>query len=393
MPRVIVYRPSDREYWYCQWKDPVSGRKKTRSTRTTHKREADRFRARLEVELESGAVDRSARVSWEAFRRRYEAEVLASKSEITAAKEKSTLNAVEEHLSPRLLVSLDASAISRFRAKLLVLERAGYTIRGHLSALRRALTWAKDMGMIPAVPTIPAQHAVASRGRPVTAEEFERMVELVPEVVGPGSAPSWLWLLRGLWWSGLRLSEAMRLSWRDDRLLCVDLSGERPMFRFRAAGHKSRRECILPMAPEFAEMLYSVPREDRRGLVFNPRPLRKPFDVRLRTDTVSKRITAIGERAGVVVSHRGDTPKFASAHDLRRGFGFRWAHRVPAVTLQQMMRHQSIQTTQEFYLGRDAEAAADIAWASIANTMANTRSAGPVGADSAAVANPAKSTT
>lgn len=383
MPRVIVYRPADREYWYCQWRDPVSGRKKTRSTRTRHRRDAERFAARLEADLDSGAVDRSARVSWKAFRGRYELEVLASKAEVTAAKERSTLNAVEKLLSPRLLISLDASAVSRFRAKLLELGRAGYTIRGHLSALRRILTWAHQIGMLPAVPAIPVQHAVASRGRPVTAEEFERMIDLVEDVVGQDSAPSWQWLLRGLWWSGLRLSEAMRLSWRDDRLLCVDLSGDRPMFRFRAAGHKSRRDCILTMAPEFAEMLYSVAPAQRRGLVFEPRPLRKPFHVRLRTDSVSKRITAIGERAGVIVSHRGDTPKYASAHDLRRAFGFRWAHRVRAITLQQMMRHRSIQTTQEFYLGKDAEAAADDAWSAFANSSANTPPSGGNGMENA----------
>ena len=54
--------------------------------------------------------------------------------------------------------------------------------------------------------------------------------------------------------------------------------------------------------------------------------------------------------------------KYASAHDLRRSFGFRWAMRVMPPVLMQMMRHESIQTTQQFYVGRNAEMAAEAIW-------------------------------
>jgi len=36
---------------------------------------------------------------------------------------------------------------------------------------------------------------------------------------------------------------------------------------------------------------------------------------------------------------RRDTNKYASAHDLRRSFGTRWAKRVMPVVLQKLMRH------------------------------------------------------
>lgn len=373
MPRVIVYRPSDRKYLYAQWVDPVSGRKKTRSTKTTHRREAERFAARLEADLESGVADCGSQITWAAFRRRYEEEVLAGQSPAAQAKERTTLNLVEEVLNPRLVRSIDASAISRVRAHLVNAQRAGFTIRGHLQALQRALRWACGLQLIPAVPSIAMPRGVkASRGRAVTTEEFDRLIDAVPKAVPEASVASWQWLLRGLWWSGLRLGEALALHWTDDRKLCVDLTGERPMFRIRAEGQKSRKDCLLPMAPEFAEMLHSIPAVRRRGLVFRPRPLRKPFDVPLRLDSTSKRITAIGKAAGIVVSHHGDRPKYASAHDLRRAFGFRWAHRVPAVTLQRIMRHESIQTTHQFYVRADAEAAADVMWSSFANKPANT---------------------
>ena len=63
-----------------------------------------------------------------------------------------------------------------------------------------------------------------------------------------------------------------------------------------------------------------------------------------RTDTVSKRISELGQLAGVVVKRDDDTNKsvFASAHDLRRTFGLKWAKRVKSIELKQLMRHRSI---------------------------------------------------
>lgn len=62
-----------------------------------------------------------------------------------------------------------------------------------------------------------------------------------------------------------------------------------------------------------------------------------------------------------------DTGKTASAHDLRRAFGQRWAARVMPQILMQLMRHEDIATTMKFYAGREAEATADILWAAVAN--------------------------
>lgn len=54
--------------------------------------------------------------------------------------------------------------------------------------------------------------------------------------------------------------------------------------------------------------------------------------------------------------------KFASAHDLRRSFGTRWAPKVKPVTLQLLMRHRSIETTLKYYVAQDADEIADELW-------------------------------
>ena len=54
--------------------------------------------------------------------------------------------------------------------------------------------------------------------------------------------------------------------------------------------------------------------------------------------------------------------KYASAHDLRRAFGERWASRVMPAVLKELMRHESIETTLRYYVGTNAERTADVCW-------------------------------
>ena len=57
-----------------------------------------------------------------------------------------------------------------------------------------------------------------------------------------------------------------------------------------------------------------------------------------------------------------DVKKTASAHDLRRAFGERWAARLMPAQLMELMRHETIETTLSYYVGRNAERTAAILW-------------------------------
>ena len=54
--------------------------------------------------------------------------------------------------------------------------------------------------------------------------------------------------------------------------------------------------------------------------------------------------------------------KYASSHDLRRSFGERWSTRVIPQVLMALMRHENIETTQRYYVGRNANTTADAVW-------------------------------
>jgi integrase len=71
-------------------------------------------------------------------------------------------------------------------------------------------------------------------------------------------------------------------------------------------------------------------------------------------------ISEIGELAGVLVNKAEG--KFATAHDLRRSFGTRWAPRVKPATLQLLMRHRSIETTMKYYVSQNADEVAHELW-------------------------------
>jgi len=86
---------------------------------------------------------------------------------------------------------------------------------------------------------------------------------------------------------------------------------------------------------------------------------------RLTAPEVSRRVSEIGKAAGVrvYVSPRTGKEKWASAHDLRRAFGTRWAKLVMPPELQILMRHESIETTLRYYIETDAQTTAAALWA------------------------------
>jgi len=92
---------------------------------------------------------------------------------------------------------------------------------------------------------------------------------------------------------------------------------------------------------------------------------------------VGRVISEIGERAKIVVNKAEG--KFASAQDLRRSFGTRWANRLKPATLQMLIRHRAIETTMKYYVDLSADDVADELWqAYTAGTLPKSASEAPV---------------
>ena len=162
------------------------------------------------------------------------------------------------------------------------------------------------------------------------------------------------------------------------------------MLRIHAEAEKGHRDRLLPMAPEFVRFLRATPAAERRGHVFRPMS-RAGKASTWGTDWISRVVCRIGEIAGVVVNRttkvdrktreRREAIKYASAHDFRRSFGARWSNLVMPRVLMELMRHESIDTTMKYYVGRNAEATADACWEAFeaagqasSNTFGNSNS-------------------
>lgn len=121
-------------------------------------------------------------------------------------------------------------------------------------------------------------------------------------------------------------------SWRDKTTEIPNTPRNRSKAAKAAADHEA--------------VLNETPVADRHGLVF-------PLGVT--KGQASRVIADVGKMANVVTCEDGGC---ATAHDLRRSFGTRWASKVHPAELQKLMRHADISTTMKFYVRLDSAALA-----------------------------------
>ncbi|MBA2117073.1 tyrosine-type recombinase/integrase [Bremerella alba] len=353
-----------RRFLVLRWTDPETGAIRQKSAETNSPKEAERLAGKIEADVNAGIEVNPAKLPWEYFRECFEEDKFPLLATQAAYTYDAMFNNVERILNPRYVNDITAQRLARFQAELLKSDKRLATIITYLKHLRAALNWAKDHEMIDKVPKfrLPKQPKGSKlmRGRPITDEEFQRMLDVVSEVVGEEATESWRFFLRGIWCSGLRLSESLEVYWdRQDKIQIV-LDGEFPMLRILAELEKGRCDRLLPITPEFAALLEQVPKANRNGpLFFHP-----SHGERWKADWYSRLACRIGRKAKVIVDINpiSGKEKFAGLHDLRRSFGQRWAQKALPQHLMQLMRHESIETTLKYYVGSDARIVSQAIW-------------------------------
>ncbi|MES2788315.1 MAG: site-specific integrase [Planctomycetota bacterium] len=366
--KVYVIKREDRRNYVCQWEDPITGITKMKSAGTANRREADKFAGSLESAINEDRVVDPLTTPWSVLADRYENEVMKGRAVKTLAKFKAVRGWVERIINPKLARSVDDSEVSKLQGKMRDEGLAEATIKSNLTALQACLNWGKDIvKLITKVPAIMMPTRVGEmKGRALETTEFIGMLNAIPKVIGAQHVEGFHFLLVGLWLSGLRLDEALRLTWRPTADgISVEFDDGVPKIRIEANADKSTEQRLLPVAPDFRMFLCAVPEEQREGHVFNPRVDRMKTD-RLRMDTCSKLISRLGEEAGIVVAEYPPLPgeteiriKYASAHDLRRSFGTRWSDELTDEQLQIFMRHKDIETTRKYYAKKNLKKVED----------------------------------
>ncbi len=198
------------------------------------------------------------------------------------------------------------------------------------------------------------------KGRPITKDEFQRMLKAVSEVVGEPVSESWTHVLRGRWESALRINELMNVSWdKPGTIRPKWKAGIHSCLEIPAAMQKNNSDEEIPLLPGFEKLLLETPPDRRTGWVFEPKSLQLKLGRRVRhqrpdADWIGKVISRIGKAAKIVVEEAdaktGRPEKYASAHDLRRSCGEQLREAgVPPLVISRVMRHSSWETTQRHY--------------------------------------------
>lgn len=367
-----VTKPKGKRHYVVRWVDPKTELIRQRSTGLTRRRDAQSVADEVAAEIFTGRAEKN--LGWRRFCERYKAEHLANLSPKTERKWNSAKNLIEKHIKPSCPRDLSANNISKMVGKLLKGGMERTTLQSHLAHVQSALSFAKKIGLIPDVPNISAPKKRGQKhmkGRPITGEELDRYLKAAiasPKIVPVEHGKSWQRIIEGLWLSGLRLGESLTLGWDDDWPIQVyRIDSRRPMLLIPGEEEKGGCDRIHPITPDFVAFLRKTNKRLRSGPVFVP----VSFRGEMRSmQSVSDKLCDLGRAAKIVVDkqRKSGKVKYASAHDLRRSFGARWAAKVMPAVLQQLMRHADINTTMKFYVGQNAEQFADVVWnASVTN--------------------------
>lgn len=345
--KVKVITRAGRENFVLRWTD-ANGKSREKSTGiracSRNKRQAEHEALSLQKRLNA----HGGQIPLRDFDHRYTTQHLSG---LSAASRRQWRTAMEHVYSAGIetLEELNSSSISQIANTMRTGGLSEPSIQSYLATIKAGLSWAAQIEIIDRVPRFPRLRRAKGkskrmRGRPLRAEEFERML-YAAEKLRRSDCEQWKQLLVALWLSGLRLDESLRLSWDSTETFRVDVSGKYPVYRISADGEKGHRDRLLPIVPEFSNWLLALPH--RKG---------KVLSIRKAMRTCCRWVSRFGEQAGIIVDADGRT---ASANDLRRSFAARWAVKVTPAELQQLMRHQSIETTMSYYVDLDTETLAE----------------------------------
>jgi integrase len=278
-------------------------------------------------------------MTWERFREAFETEFVACRRENTQRNYRVAMDLFERVCCPNSLRSINERTVSAFAAGLRKLR--GYaggsmqasSIKVRLQFLHTALQWAADQKLIPECPRFPVVRVPKRKPQSVPSESFEKLLEKARE------AQMRAFLLCG-WLGGLRLNEALALEWKEtDKAPYLDPAQDRIVFPAEVV--KADEDQWVPLDPKLWEALSALPRIGRKVFHFGAvdgRGERMVCDI-----TVCARVRALAQAAGVKLTMKS----------LRRGFGCRYASKVPAQVLQKLMRHANIKTTMDYYANVD----------------------------------------
>lgn len=373
--RVYVVNDPTRTNLRLKYVDPVTGKAHWKTAKTGEPEAAIKAAGVWQAELNSGVKTKSqGRLPWKEFVDVCKQERISALASRTQSLYLSILDSITRTVHPATIGHLSSQMISKWQSLQRTAKVAEATIESRSAMLQSMLNWAVDQKYISECPKfakiVRSRTGKKAKGRPLLEPEFQLMLDKTAGIVGGEElAIGWKRSMRGLWFGGLRLSEAIDLSWDEPDRLQVDVSEMPPVLKIFGEREKGGEDRMLPLAPEFGKWLLEIPPHQRTGPVFSwPRQRQrvgKADPTRPTLHWVSAVISAIGEAAGILVKQ--NPKKFASAHDFRRSFAERWRRKVEPQVLMEMMRHEDFQTTRDYYSEQNSRRTGAELWEKFGN--------------------------
>lgn len=346
--KVEVLRVLDRSpYWYVRWYELKSDGKtwceRWQSSKSSRKADAEKLRRKIERELDAGKrIDADA--PWQDVQQEFLEKHAAHKRPATYCGYDKSFKIFERTAKPKTIGQVTVGMLEDFRTARLKQPVAAETVNRDLRHVRALLKWAARREYIPKAPDFKGLFLRTDKKQPTIVPEadFLAMIHSLATLddnrtIRPRSWwKAWLYVD---YCTGLRLSEMMGLEWRDVRL------DDPASVRVRAETSKGRKDRIVPIESDLAELLRAwrgqQPTLKLAGIdrVF-PWPDNLPTYRQFYDDWYAI------QKAAEIPNEQRYRP-----HDFRRTFCSELIRQgVPTATVKDLAGHETILTTERYYI-------------------------------------------
>jgi integrase len=223
--------------------------------------EGYRLESEIRARLQRGEQTAKKPPTFEDWAREFQEVYAATNNK--PSERRAKLQIIRDHLGPFFrdtrIDRIGVPAIERFKAEQLKAEAAPKSINNRLTVLRRMLAVAQEWGRISSVPKIEWM---------AVGEQGFRFLSFDEAVALTNAANEWRpMVLLGLR-AGLRNGELLALQWDHVDLVNGRINVCRSVWRGVEGTPKGGRSRIVPLSPEAADALRSLPSRFRKGYVF-----------------------------------------------------------------------------------------------------------------------------
>jgi len=305
------------------------------------------------MDVRDGNEDQPPAISLSEFRKEHAEVMKGNLAPSTLQLQLTAIDLLADRVGgERPLQRISTRDIERFRAKRLEKGLSAASANREIQSLKRVFNLAALRGYLragenPCV-ALPMKRVARERPPYCSPEEFQAVCRFAPDAL-------WRAFLVALYTTGLRLREAMNLTWKD-----VDFqTGQLHVTRKVAHGY------IQPWQPKDHEMR-SVPLPEQAVALLAAWQSSAPegcpyvFMDGARWGFYRRRVDSCQWQSGkdlvnnqlrrfkTICRHAGVGPY--TLHDLRRSCITNWARHLPIHVVQQLAGHSDITTTQMYYL-------------------------------------------